>query len=73
MVNMKLTEDERALLAKRAKKEGLTEADYLRMCMVLESIMAGDLAAVKIAGANLRKKLAEKAGMLLPEYSVAEA
>ena len=58
MITMKLTEDERALLKKRAEKLDLTEADYLRMTMVLESILSGDLLAVKVLGQEARVKLA---------------
>jgi hypothetical protein len=54
--NIKFSEAERALLAKRAKKEEMTEADYLRLCMLMDAMMAGDPAAVKIFGGKLREK-----------------
>jgi len=57
VVNMKLTENEKALLIKRSHKAHLTVADYLRMAMVLEAVTGGDLDAVKILGENVRAKL----------------
>jgi hypothetical protein len=57
MITVKMTEAERALLNKRAKKADMSVADYLRMTMVLEAVMAGDLDAVKILAENVRGKL----------------
>jgi hypothetical protein len=57
MITVKLTDAERALLNKRAKKADMSVADYLRMTMVLEAVMAGDLDAVKILAENVRGKL----------------
>ena len=54
---IKFTEPERALLKKRAKKHGLTEADYLRMAMSFEAFTAGDPDAISILGKKLRQKL----------------
>jgi hypothetical protein len=59
-INMRMTEAEQALLARRAKAEGISEADYLRVCMVMDSVIAGDMGAVKILADHLRSKLAEK-------------
>jgi hypothetical protein len=59
LVTMRLTEQERSLLDKRARKANLTVADYLRMTMVLEAVTAGDLDAVKILGEAVRAKLCQ--------------
>ena len=59
LVNLKLTEGERALLRRRAQKMDLTEADYLRAAMCMEAFTAGDLGAVKILGEGLRRKLSD--------------
>ena len=59
MVSLRLSEAEQALLARRAKKRGQSEADYLRVCMVMDSIIDGDLGAVKILSDSSRMKLAE--------------
>ena len=55
-INVKLTDEERALLAKRAKRQKLSEADYLRFAMSFEAFSAGDPDAVKILGGRLRAK-----------------
>jgi hypothetical protein len=66
MVTLKLTEEERALLAKLATKRNMTEADYLRVCMVMDGVMDGDKDAVKIVGGKLRdvvgKRISELCG-----------
>jgi hypothetical protein len=63
MVNMRLTDAERALLKRRAESENLTEADYLRVCMLMDSLMSGDYGAAKIFGEKVRSKLFEKVGL----------
>jgi hypothetical protein len=65
MVNMKLTEEERALLAKRAVVLQMTEADYLRVCMLVDSVLDGDRDAVRIVGGNLREKVGRRVANLL--------
>lgn len=62
MFNMKLTEKERKLLAKRAKANGVTESDYLRMAMGIEAVTAGDPLAFEILGANLRAMIGQRFG-----------
>lgn len=62
---IKFTEDERALLRKRAAKEKMTEADYLRVCMIMDSVMDGDPLAFKITGRNLREKVGRRVADLL--------
>jgi hypothetical protein len=57
--NIKFSEAERALLAKRAKAEHMTEADYLRMCMIMDSVVSGDVDALKLIGTKLRDTVAE--------------
>jgi hypothetical protein len=53
---IKFTEEERALLRRRAKKEKLSEADYLRVCMIMDSMISGDRGALKIMAGRLREK-----------------
>lgn len=55
---IKFTEGERALLAKRAKKAGVTEADHLRACMVMDAVISGDPEALKLVGKTLAEVLA---------------
>lgn len=63
-INVKLTDQEKALLAKRAKANELTEADYFRVCMILEGVMDGDKDAIRITGGHLREKLARSVSRL---------
>lgn len=65
MIGMKLTEDERKLLAKAAKANDMTEADYLRVCMLMDRVMDADPLAMKIAGATLRAKVGRRVATLL--------
>jgi hypothetical protein len=65
MVNMRLSDEERALLKKRAEKHNMGEADYLRMAMVMEALTAGDQKAWLILGDRLRSKAAESLSPLL--------
>ena len=63
--NIRLTAEEKALLEKRAKKEKMTESDYLRVCMVMDSVISGDTDALKIVGQTLSDKLAERVRALM--------
>lgn len=65
MITLKLTEDERALLAKAAKANDMTEADYLRVCMIMDRVMDGDPLAIKITAGNLREKVARRVAAML--------
>jgi hypothetical protein len=65
MIGMKLTEDERRLLAKGAKANDMTEADYLRICMIMDRVMSADPLAVKIASGALREKVGQRVAEVL--------
>lgn len=52
--SIKFTSEERALLRKQAAKRGLSEADCLRVCLVVDSVMDGDPLAVKITVGRVR-------------------
>ena len=65
MIGMKLTEGERALLAKLSQRNRMTEADYLRVCMLIDGVMSGDRDALKLAGGALRDKVARRFSELL--------
>ena len=63
--NIRLTPEEKALLERRAKREKMTESEYLRVCMVIDSVVSGDLEALKIVGQGMSEKLAEKVRVLM--------
>lgn len=64
--DMKLTEEESALLKKRAKAEGTTQSDYLRVCMLTDSFFAGDQDAIRIMRGRLGHLVREKLSAWLP-------
>lgn len=62
---IKFTEDERALLRKRAAKQKMSEADYLRVCMIFDSVMDGDSLALKITAGRMREKVGRRLAQVL--------
>jgi hypothetical protein len=62
---IRLSDAERALLKKGARALAMNEADYLRVCMVLERLSVGDLDAMKILGGRLREEIGGKLGKLV--------
>lgn len=64
-LQIKFTDEERALLQKLAAKDGMTEADYLRVCMLMDGVMGGDRDAIRIMAGKLREKVAAKMASLL--------
>jgi hypothetical protein len=65
MVNMRLTEDERDLLAKAAKANDVSESDYLRICMLMDRVMDADPLALKICAGKLREKVGRRVAEVL--------
>jgi hypothetical protein len=65
MVAMKLTEAEKALLEKRVQVSKMTMSDYLRVCMLVDSVMDGDKDAIKLMAGNLRAKVTQRLVSLL--------
>lgn len=59
-VNVRFTEEEKAVLSRRAEKEGISETEHLRTCVLLEAFLAADAGAVRLMGRRLRVKLAER-------------
>lgn len=52
--NVRLSEDEKQLLDKGAKAGGLSVADYLRTCFIMDRLIALDPLAVKLASHAVR-------------------
>lgn len=57
---IRFTKAEREVLRRRAKKEGVTEADHLRMCMMMDAIVCGDIQAMGELGDRIREKVVER-------------
>lgn len=64
-LQIKFTDKERALLRKLAAKNDMTEADYLRTCMIVDGVYSGDPDAIKITAGRIREKVARKVAGLL--------
>jgi hypothetical protein len=61
-VNIKLTDAEFEVLERRAKKEKVTPADHLRVCMLVDAVVSGDVGAFKITGQRMREKFVRRLG-----------
>lgn len=57
---IRLSKTEREVLRRRARKAGMTEADHLRACMMLEAIFSGDAEALKELGGKFREAFAAR-------------
>lgn len=64
-LQIKFTDEERALLKKLAAKNDMTEADYLRVCMIMDGVLEGDRDAIKITAGRLREKVGRRVADLL--------
>jgi hypothetical protein len=56
MFNIKFTDEERAILRRQAKKSKSTEADHLRVCMLVDAVVEGDMQAIKLTAGRMREK-----------------
>ena len=56
LFSIKFTEEERAILRRQAKANDMTEADYLRVCMLVDAVAMGDVQALKLTAGRLREK-----------------
>lgn len=60
MMAVRLSSAEKKLLQKRAKAEGLSEADYIRLAVVMDSVLAGEMDGLKIVGSLMAEKVGER-------------
>ena len=59
MMQFRVTDEEKALIEKCAKKAGMTVSEYIRACMLMEMIIDGETTALKIVGKALGHKALE--------------
>jgi hypothetical protein len=59
LLPVRLSTEESELLKRRAKAFGISQGDHLRSCMVVEAVMGGDLAALKLVGKAMSERLAK--------------
>lgn len=59
-VLVRLTPREKKILDRRAEADDISGPDHLRVCMIADAVMSGDLEAARILGETLRRKLVER-------------
>jgi hypothetical protein len=65
MVAIQMTNEEKALLDKRAEHHGQTIGEYLRVCVLMDGVMDLDVDALKIAKHRAKAKVGERLSKLL--------
>jgi uncharacterized protein (DUF1778 family) len=56
MMQFRVTDEEKALIEKCAKKAGMTVSEYIRACMLMEMVVDGEMQALKIIGRTIGMK-----------------
>ncbi|HXX75805.1 MAG TPA: DUF6290 family protein [Nitrospiraceae bacterium] len=56
MLQFRVNDEEKALIEKCAKKEGMTVSEYVRASMLMSMVMDGELQALKIIGRTIGLK-----------------
>jgi uncharacterized protein (DUF1778 family) len=56
MMQFRVTEEEKALIEKCAKKAGMTVSEYIRASLLMEMVIDGEVQAVKIIGRTIGMK-----------------
>lgn len=56
MMQFRVNDEEKALIEKCAKKEGMTVSEYIRASMLMSMVMDGEVQALKIIGRTLGMK-----------------
>lgn len=56
MMQFRVTDDEKALIEKCAKKSGMTVSEYIRASMLMEMVVDGEVQALKIIGRTIGLK-----------------
>lgn len=56
MMQFRVNDEEKALIEKCAKKEGMTVSEYIRASMLMSMVMDGEMQALKIIGRTIGLK-----------------
>jgi uncharacterized protein (DUF1778 family) len=56
MMQFRVNDEERALIEKSAKKAGMSVSEYIRVCMLMEMVIDGEMQALKIIGRTIGMK-----------------
>ena len=72
MMQFRVNEEEKALIEKCAKKAGMTVSEYIRACMLMEMVIDGEVAALRIIGRTIGMKAVDALKKRLSRDLVAE-
>jgi uncharacterized protein (DUF1778 family) len=56
MMQFRVNDEEKALIEKCAKKEGMTVSEYIRASMLMSMVMDGEMQALKVIGRTIGLK-----------------
>lgn len=56
MMQFRVNDEEKALIEKCAKKQGMTVSEYIRACLLMEMVIDGEVQALKIIGRTIGMK-----------------
>ena len=56
MMQFRVNDEEKGLIEKCAKKEGMTVSEYIRASMLMSMVMDGEVQALKIIGRTIGMK-----------------
>ena len=56
MMQLRVNEEEKALIEKCAKKAGMTVSEYIRASLLMEMVIDGEVQALKIIGRTIGMK-----------------
>ncbi len=72
MMQFRVDDEEKALIEKCAKKGGMTVSEYIRACMLMEMIIDGEVAALRIVGRTIGMKAMDAMKKRLAKNPVTE-
>lgn len=60
MITFEATEDEKRVIEKLAKKEGITVSEYVRGCVLIDLLFSGDMAGFRVFAKRFKEKAMER-------------
>jgi uncharacterized protein (DUF1778 family) len=72
MMQFRVNDEEKALIEKCAKKEGMTVSEYIRASMLMSMVMDGEVQALKIIGRAIGMKAMDALSRRLKANPTAE-
>lgn len=72
MMQFRVNDEEKALIEKCAKKEGMTVSEYIRASMLMSMVMDGEVKALKIIGRTIGMKAMDALSRRLKATPIAD-